>query len=467
VDNDPAKQGSLIENVPIISAEKLLQLYEKEIDCVALAMQKSYAHDVNIFLRQHKIMPIKLIWWKSVIAYYLAGYPEKRLVIDKIERVKYVKLSALNDFLLFVLRFLKKIGVKNLDKFIWNFSFSFFGRLYGKPVCAIHFFNQVYLYSSKKWISSVETTLPRYEGNGIMNKMAIKAMASPNCKAILPLSKCSYNMELNVLESFPKYKEAIIQKMRVLHPPQELLINDISLKRKNDKLTFCFIGNNFLQKAGMETLYAFEKIAKTSNIKLRIVSHMIIDRHHMPYYNEQHKKLALNFFAKNSDWIDFHNGLSNNNVLEIIKESDIGLLPTKADTYGFSVLEMQAAGTPVITTNVRALPEINNNECGWIIPVTKNKFGEALYSNEQEFQNLSMEIENGLYIILVDIMKEYQNSGINFIREKGKKSLERIAAEHNPKNYGKFLENLICNASISPFSTRVLELTYSSDISSS
>jgi hypothetical protein len=64
-------------------------------------------------------------------------------------------------------------------------------------------------------------------------------------------------------------------------------------------------------------------------------------------------------------------------------------------------------------------------------------------------------------------MKEYQNSGINFIREKGKKSLERITAEHNPKNYGKFLENLICNASISPFSTSVLELTYSSDISSS
>jgi ubiquinone/menaquinone biosynthesis C-methylase UbiE len=60
VDNDPAKQGSLIENVPVISAEKLLQLYKKEIDYVALSMQKDYAYDVNIFLSQHKIVPINI-----------------------------------------------------------------------------------------------------------------------------------------------------------------------------------------------------------------------------------------------------------------------------------------------------------------------------------------------------------------------------------------------------------------------
>jgi len=58
VDNNPAKQGSLIENTPIISAEKLLELYGKEIDCVAYALQKSY--EVNDFLIQHKIIPISI-----------------------------------------------------------------------------------------------------------------------------------------------------------------------------------------------------------------------------------------------------------------------------------------------------------------------------------------------------------------------------------------------------------------------
>jgi len=55
VDNNLTIQGSLIENTPIISAKKLLELYGKEIDCVAYALLKSY--EVNDFLIQHKIIP--------------------------------------------------------------------------------------------------------------------------------------------------------------------------------------------------------------------------------------------------------------------------------------------------------------------------------------------------------------------------------------------------------------------------
>jgi len=58
VDNNPAIQGSLVGSIPIISAEKLLELYGKEIDCVAYALQKSY--EVNDFLIKHKIIPISI-----------------------------------------------------------------------------------------------------------------------------------------------------------------------------------------------------------------------------------------------------------------------------------------------------------------------------------------------------------------------------------------------------------------------
>ncbi|MFW2788163.1 glycosyltransferase, partial [Acinetobacter baumannii] len=56
----------------------------------------------------------------------------------------------------------------------------------------------------------------------------------------------------------------------------------------------------------------------------------------------------------------------------------IGLLPTWADTFGYSVLEFQACGCPVISTDVRALSEINNNDIGWLINVDKNKYGEIV-----------------------------------------------------------------------------------------
>jgi len=58
VDNDPIKQGSIIEGISVISAENLLQLYGKEIDYVATAMQKPYV--IDDFLIQHKIVPIRI-----------------------------------------------------------------------------------------------------------------------------------------------------------------------------------------------------------------------------------------------------------------------------------------------------------------------------------------------------------------------------------------------------------------------
>lgn len=64
-----------------------------------------------------------------------------------------------------------------------------------------------------------------------------------------------------------------------------------------------------------------------------------------------------------------------------MKKSDVGLLPTWADTYGYSVLEFQACGCPVISSNTRGLPEINNNEAGWIINMPLTKLKEIDYMN--------------------------------------------------------------------------------------
>jgi predicted SAM-dependent methyltransferase len=56
VDNDPAKQGTSIEGTPVVSAEKLLELYKAGIlDSITPALQNSY--DINIFLIQQKIIP--------------------------------------------------------------------------------------------------------------------------------------------------------------------------------------------------------------------------------------------------------------------------------------------------------------------------------------------------------------------------------------------------------------------------
>lgn len=68
-----------------------------------------------------------------------------------------------------------------------------------------------------------------------------------------------------------------------------------------------------------------------------------------------------------------------------MKQCHIGLLPTFGDTFGFSVLEMQACGCPVITSNNYALPEINNKEIGWICDIQESikKYGEDYFRKLQ------------------------------------------------------------------------------------
>ena len=371
------------------------------------------------------------------IAYYADSYATKRLVIGKIRNTKYIRIFTLSRYIFVLLDILKKIGVYSHKWYFYfsNTCFLIFNK--GKGIDCIHFFNQISLDNTANWISQFETELPRYTTPTFR---AIKAIADKKCKAILPLSKCAYNLESNWLASFPEYQDKIMKKMVVLHPPQKLLVKNIIDKKKNNKLTFVFIGNDFFQKGGIEMLNAFEKFSR--KLILIIISKMNICDY-VTRSTEKHRKNTLDYFEKNSYWIDFYNGLPNNEVLQIIEKADIGLLPTKDDTYGYSVLEMQAAGVPVISTDVRALPEINNNNCGWLIPVTKNEFGTALFSNEQELSNLCREIEEGLYSVLVDIISEYEANGINFIRKKGELCLERIAKEHNPVNYELFLGKIL------------------------
>jgi glycosyltransferase involved in cell wall biosynthesis len=75
------------------------------------------------------------------------------------------------------------------------------------------------------------------------------------------------------------------------------------------------------------------------------------------------------------------------------------------DFGGSSLLEFQACGCPVISTDVRALPEINDNETGWRISVPKNKLGEAIYTTHEDRLKVSAAIKAGLADALHEIFR--------------------------------------------------------------
>ncbi|MCK9247202.1 MAG: glycosyltransferase, partial [Anaerolineaceae bacterium] len=129
--------------------------------------------------------------------------------------------------------------------------------------------------------------------------------------------------------------------------------------------------------------------------------------------------------------------LPHDKVLELMKNCDVGLLPTYADSYGFSVLEEQACGLPVISTDVRALPEINNTSVGWIIRVPKNELGEALYSTPEERERLSQQIQSGMEAIISSIVADP-----SVIYTKAAAAIERVRDNHDPQVYAQKLREI-------------------------
>lgn len=106
---------------------------------------------------------------------------------------------------------------------------------------------------------------------------------------------------------------------------------------------------------------------------------------------------AKKLINDNLSWIEYHEFLPNNEVIEKIKQSDVALLPTWMDTYGYSVIECQACGTPVISTSLRALTETNDNSVGWLIKVPVNRLNNPIHNTRKEQDLFYDVLSKGLY----------------------------------------------------------------------
>ncbi|CAH0495758.1 glycosyltransferase [Novosphingobium sp. CECT 9465] len=143
----------------------------------------------------------------------------------------------------------------------------------------------------------------------------------------------------------------------------------------------------------------------------------------------------------NSEWISYHSHMSNTQVLETMRSAHVGMLPTYADTYGYAVLEMQAAGCPVITTNVRALPEINSEEKGWVIKVPRNALGEGRHQTPEGRRQISAEIRAGIARALHQIFADRM-----VIARKAENAISHIQASHDPDAHARALKAIYTQA---------------------
>lgn len=78
--------------------------------------------------------------------------------------------------------------------------------------------------------------------------------------------------------------------------------------------------------------------------------------------------------------IDFVGPIFGKRKWALYKDADLFVLPTHSENFGIVVPESLASGTPVITTYGTPWRELNEEKCGWWIPIGKDSLVTALQS---------------------------------------------------------------------------------------
>jgi len=387
------------------------------------------------------------------IGFVSREYPQKRTIIGFVEGNHYKKVwdfysvvQALSELQTKVTKISAGMGTD------FNFQFNDFNI---NNVDLFHFFNMI-SYGKTPWISTYETILPRFsfalschhgQNPGFSSlkdnpriRQALETISAKPCKYIIALSECNAHMQREFLKEFPEYQEKILQKMLVVHPPQKALVSAYSAKNigVNGNIRFIFVGASFFQKGGLEIVETLKMVKEKYHypLELVIISSLEDDNYAAGASADDNRRI-LSYILENNDWITYFPRLENNLVLAWMKKSHIGLLPTYADTYGFVVLEYQAAGCPVISTNIRALPEINSNNSGWVIEIPKNYLGEAIYTTSEDRTLISNAIRKGIEQAVHEIFSDKK-----IILEKSDNAIRNIEKNHSVQNYARKMSEL-------------------------
>ncbi|WP_242928040.1 glycosyltransferase [Pontibacter vulgaris] len=349
----------------------------------------------------------------------------------------------------------KKVDLLKIPSHIYfqlkNQSHSFLANLYYdlglNKVALYHFFNAVNV-GNTPWITTFEHYLPRgahrpgvFANEQIYIGFVIKRLLHSSCKKLIAMSQFAYDAQLNYLNAYGSYADEIKQKMLILHPQQAKLIDSVAQKNTSPNfVTFTITGADFFRKGGKEILKVFIRLFDQKQpVHLNIVSNLSFGDYASKTTLED-QKWAFSIINKYPQ-INHYNYLPNEEVLNLLRCSDIGLLPSYDETYGYSVLEAQAAGCPVITTNGAAFPEINNDDIGWLIKVPLVEDNRSIPRSKDAKMIFSKIVEDKLYEIVSEVINNR-----SLIREKGTKSLVRIEQDHRPITRANIIEGIYKSA---------------------
>jgi glycosyltransferase involved in cell wall biosynthesis len=211
-----------------------------------------------------------------------------------------------------------------------------------------------------------------------------RRLASNQCRRIIAFSEFAKTIFLATHFGTDEYS-TLASKLEVIYP--NLVLPNWNPKHfsEDGPLKLVFVGAHFGRKGGAVTVRAAEIARKRKlPIHFHIISSLIVgpavwtdprdSTFFEPYLQQLH--------AEN---VTFTRALSNEGVINALRDADFSTLITLSDTFGYSAIESLAVGTPVLATSQGALPEfILDNENGFILPLPTDAYGEWVHAGRSD-----------------------------------------------------------------------------------
>ncbi|HEX8514896.1 MAG TPA: glycosyltransferase family 4 protein [Bacteroidia bacterium] len=342
---------------------------------------------------------------------------------------KKLDLFRMFDFIYFKL--------KNRSHPFFSNSFFDFGL---NKVDVFHFFNAVPI-TNKPWIVTFENEIPRPY---LRSPLLVRQLTQKNCRKIIAFCDRARQIEVFLLDKYPEIRNMILEKLIVIQPSQKLYVQSVNEKNYTQPVTFTFVGVDFFRKGGADILKVADELIKEGlDFRLNIVSQL-----KKGGWKDEHVKDAdidevKRFLELNKAVISHYYSLPSDKIIELFKQSNVGLLPSYGETYGYAVLEAQACGCPVITTIMPPFPEFNSNAFGWLIDVPLKK-RNGILDSDLSGENL-IRFKEALFKGLYQSMKEAITNK-DLLKTKSQAAIEHIRNDHSPEKKAQQIEEIYLNA---------------------
>ena len=308
----------------------------------------------------------------------------------------------------------------------------------------VHTWNRV-SWGRCPWGVSFEEDLPRdMDASGKFGAVVRRRLEDAGCRFLIAISEFARRVLIRDTDG----SEAIIRKLQQVYPYQPPIQRQKAYVPPdgNEPLRLLFVGGDFFRKGGEGLLRAIEDEGDELDLSCTIISRVTGEDLEFVQGSSEgsirdDKIAAVRRRLTNSPRIRWVPSMNNSEVLREMSDSHLGLLPTLADTFGYSALECLALGVPVIGSNVQALPEFVDESVGWVVELPVDRWGfwrgTAVGSTPSHYESAVVSIATQLSRFLNEARRTP-----SLLLQHSERATKRIETHFDPVSRGKAIRGI-------------------------